>query len=125
MENLTYHFVQIRELFQCRQRDEQKHLALVTYMDVVEPFDSTEDLIGCPGQQGSANNDSSNISMPVVPNPKETPAPWCNIINFQNVKSVVQIVRRNHGIANNIFRVHMVTLRFRLNRFVKLGNAVD
>lgn len=89
MGDFTYHIVQVRVLFRCRQGKEQKQLTFFRYMDVTEPLDSTEDLLGCVVLHWSTNNDVKYAYMQVVLNPKEPPAPWNDIVDFENIKSVV------------------------------------
>ena len=42
----TYFIVQVRALFYVRQNGELKGMAFVKYMDVVEPLDTTEKMLG-------------------------------------------------------------------------------
>lgn len=94
-------------------------------MDVVQPLDSTEDLLRCVALHCSADNDDNYINIKIILNPRKPPAPRYKIVHFHNIKSVVQENRLKCRIADDLLRIQRVTDRFRLYQFVKLDSAVE
>lgn len=93
IESLYLLHVQVRVQFHCHQRDQNKQLTFVKYIDVIKPLDNTEDLLGWLVSRWSTDNDGYHTSSQVVLNRKKPPAPWYDIKDFQNTRSVVQVVR--------------------------------
>lgn len=94
-------------------------------MVVVEPLDSTEDLLECVFLRCNTANDVHYTTLKVIMNPKKQTASWYDIVDFINIKSIVQVVRQKYGIAEYLRRVHGAAHRLCFNWFVKLGSAVE
>lgn len=61
-------------------------------MDVVEPPDSTEDLLRCAVLRWSTDNDVAYSNIEIVLYKKKTSGPLYDIENIQNIRSAVQVV---------------------------------
>lgn len=94
-------------------------------MDVVELLDGMKDLLGCVVLRWSTYYDVKYTNMQVLLSRKEPPKSWYDIVDFQNITSVVQVVRKKYGTPDDSRRVHWATRRSFLNRFVKLGSAAQ
>lgn len=75
------------------------------YMDVVEPLDSTENLIEGVVLLCSTDNKFNCTDETFVLNPKEPPVPQYDIVKFQIIKSVVHVVRQKYRNANDLRQI--------------------
>lgn len=91
LEDFKYHLVHVLALFCSHKGEESKHLAFVTYMNVVEPLGSSEDFLWCSVLGWNTDNDVIYTNLQVVMMPKEPPAPYFNISDFQNIQCVMQV----------------------------------
>lgn len=82
LKDFTRQILNVPVPFRCRQGQEQKQLAFIKYMGVVEPLGSTEDLLGCIFLRRSSKNNISNTIVQVELNPEEPPAPYCENEDF-------------------------------------------
>lgn len=78
----AWHIIQVFVMFRGLQAVEQKQLALVRYMDGVDPLDSTRDLLECVVLYWGTDNDVIYTNIQVVLNLKEPPAPWNGIVDL-------------------------------------------
>lgn len=63
--------------------------------------------------------------MQVTLNPKKPPAPRQDISDFQNFKSVLQVVRQKYGIADDLRPIQWATHIFCFIQLVNLCSAVE
>lgn len=82
----TFYVFQIRVSLHCHQNGKPAQLAFVQYMNVVKPLDGTEDLLKCLCLRCSTDNDIDYARLNVRFDPKEPPASWFEIVEFQDIK---------------------------------------
>lgn len=120
----TYHVVQVRALFHCDISGVTKELAFVKYMDVVKPLDGAEQILGCVCLRWSTDDDVDYSILDNSVNARKPPAQWFDIVDYDNIQSVVQVVRQRYEIGEEACRKHWATHRFCLNRFRDIGSPV-
>lgn len=94
-------------------------------MDVVEPLVSIENFLGCLVLCWRTNNNFYYTNIQVLLKTKEPSAPLYDIVNFQNITSVLQVVRKKYEIDDDLCRVHWDKHKICLKLFEKLGSAVE
>lgn len=117
----SYYVVQVRALFFAFQDVQQKEMALVKYLDVVKPFDNTESLLDCLCVKCGTDDDIDYKTLYVSLNTTKPPAPWFDVVEFNCIISVVQVVRQMFGMWDDVRREHWATHRFFTNRFTTCG----
>lgn len=94
-EEFTYHVVKVWLLFDCHKISEQRKLKFGNYMNVVDPLQNIEKLLGCLCLPWSIDKFYARPPQDLEPNKSQTE--WFDIVELYSIQSVLQVVHQKYG----------------------------
>ncbi|MEM1002919.1 MAG: hypothetical protein AAGH46_09755 [Bacteroidota bacterium] len=118
-EKSIYWVGQVRGLFSHVVSNETKEFAIIRYMEPVKPLDELEESLGCAIFRWSTDDEVDYTLERKSFNPKQPPSPWFDVIETNQILSVVQMIRLRYLVKSEKEN-HWSMQRYALNRFMKI-----
>ena len=119
-----YHVVQVRLLFYIQVDGEWVPKAYIRYMEIVKPKDKVEELLGCVCLRWSTYDEKDYTSGKNSIDENNPPSPWFDIVPFERLISVVQVIRQRYELKESGCN-HWTGWRYCLNRFKQVGEPIQ